>query len=599
MPENILVCIAWPYANSDIHQGNVTGSHLPGDIYARAHRLRGNNVVMVSGSDSHGTPVTIKAEEMGLSNQEVYEHFHARFLELFGRLGISYDLYTSTRTENHFRVAQDIFRQLLGNGYLYRKVTPQMYSPEAGKFLPDRYVEGTCPVCGYEGARGDQCDNCNTLFETAAQLINPRSKRDNSSLVLRDTEHFFLDLPAIARDSLSEWIHTDKEHWRPNVINFARRFIDDGLIGRSVTRDMDWGIPVPVEEEAYKDKVLYVWFEDVIGYLSATVEWAKNQGDPEAWRRWWYDSAARTVYFLGKDNIPFHTVFWPAQLLGAHGLYSDDPAARLTMPYDVPANEFMNMEGAKISGSRKWGVSMLDALTRYDPDPLRYYLTTNMPETRDSDWTWAGYIERNNNELVANWGNLVNRVLNMTQRYFGGVVPEAGEPAAADKALLAAIDDGLNTVAELYDRCSFRAAVQENLRLSTLVNQYLEESSPWTTFKHDPAATGRALHVALQAISGLKILWAPVLPFSSQALHEMLGESGSLFGEQIIRRFDESTRSHDALTYDAGPAIGRWERTPVPAGRRLPKPRPLFKKLEPETAEQELARLGPKPDLGS
>ncbi len=594
MSEHILVCVAWPYANSDIHQGNVTGSHLPGDIHARAHRLRGNRVLMVSGSDSHGTPVTVKAEEVGQSNLEVYEHYHRRFLELFRRLGISYDLYTSTHTENHFQVSQDMFSQLLKNNYLYRKVTPQMYSPEAGQFLPDRYVEGTCPNCGYAGARGDQCDNCNTLFESAAQLINPRSKRDNTSLVLRDTEHFFLDLPAIAEDSLSEWIHDDKEHWRPQVINFARGFIDGGLIGRAVTRDMDWGIPVPIAD-GFEGKVLYVWFEAVIGYLSATIEWAKNTGDPEAWRDWWYNPDARIYNFLGKDNIPFHTVFWPAQLLGSHGLYHDDPQARLNLPYDVPANEFMNMDGAKISGSRRWAVWMLDALDRYDPDPLRYYLTANMPEARDSDWTWAGFIERNNNELVANWGNLVNRVLNMTQRYFDGVVQEPGELTEADTTLLAAIDAGFDTIAELYDNCTFRAAVQEALRLSTLVNQYLEESKPWITAKSDLAAAGRALYVALQAVNGLKILWAPVLPFTSQALHEMLGEDGALFGESVIRQYDESTRSHLALTYDASRAAGRWERTVIPPGRRLPPPRPLFKKLDEALAEQELALLGSKP----
>ncbi len=594
-PENVLVCIAWPYANSDIHQGNVTGSHLPGDIYARYHRLRGNRVVMVSGSDSHGTPVTVKAEEIGRSTLETYEQYHARFLELFRRLGISYDLFTSTHTENHFRVSQDMFRQLLANGYLYRKVTPQMYSPEAGQFLPDRYVEGTCPNCGYTGARGDQCDNCNTLFESAAELVNPRSKRDNTSLVLRDTEHYFLDLPAIAADSLSEWIHDDKEHWRPQVINFARGFIDGGLIGRAVTRDMDWGIPVPVE--GFDNKVLYVWYEAVIGYLSATIEWAQHEGDEDLWRDWWQNPDARTLYFIGKDNTPFHTVFWPAQLLGARGLYSDNPHATLNLPFDVPANEFMNMEGQKISGSRNWGVWMLDALDRFDPDPLRYYLTANMPEARDSDWTWGGFVERNNNELVANWGNLVNRVLSMIRRYFGGVVPEPGELTDADRALLAAVDEGFTTVAAHYDGCKFRAAVQEALRLSTLVNQYLEETGPWATAKTDPHATGRALYVALQAISGLHVLWAPVLPFTSQTVRELLGEDGPLFGELAVREFNEATRSHLALTYDGAMAAGRWERAIIPAGRQLPAPRPLFTKLEAEVAERERERLGSKPSI--
>ncbi|MAT97185.1 MAG: methionine--tRNA ligase [Anaerolineaceae bacterium] len=588
--EYILVNVAWPYANADIHQGNVTGSYLPADIYARYHRLRGNHVLMVSGSDSHGTPVTVKAEEMGKSVAEVFDYFHGRFLDLFQKLGLTYDLFTHTDTENHFQVSQDMFLSLLENQYMYPKVTKQMYSPTANKFLPDRYVEGTCPKCGYHPARGDQCDNCNTLFESAAELINPRSKLDDSALELRDTEHFFIDLPAIAQDGLQAWMHNGKEHWRPQVINFARNFVDQGLIGRAVTRDMDWGIPVPVE--GYENKVLYVWFEAVIGYLSATIEWAKNNGDPEAWKQWWQNPEARTVYFIGKDNIPFHTIFWPAQLFGAKGLYDDDPQAQLNLPYDVPANEFMNMEGQKISGSRNWGVWMLDALKRHDPDPLRYYLTAVMPETRDSDWSWQGYVDRNNSELVGNWGNLVNRVLNMTKRYFNSEVPNPGELTAKDRELLAAVDAGFETVAGLYDACKFRAVVQENLRLSSLVNQYLEDTSPWTTAKTDLQATARSLYTTLQAISGLKVLWAPILPFTSQKLHELLGEEGDLFGQQVVKDYAESSRSHTALTYDGETAVGQWHHTEIPVGRTLPKPQPLFKKLDQSIVEEELARLG-------
>jgi methionyl-tRNA synthetase len=479
---------------------------------------------------------------------------------------------------------------LLENEYLYRKVTPQMYSPSAGKFLPDRYVEGTCPNCGYQRARGDQCDNCNKLFESAAELINPRSKTDDSALELRDTEHFFIDLPAIAEDGLQAWLHTEKGHWRSQVINFARNFVDQGLIGRAVTRDMDWGIPVPVE--GFEKKVLYVWFEAVIGYLSATIEWAKNNNQPDAWRNWWQNPDARASYFIGKDNIPFHAIMWPAQLLGAKGLYSDDRTQHLNLPYDVPANEFMNMEGRKISGSMNWGVWMLDALERYDPDPLRYYLTAVMPETRDSDWSWAGFVERNNSELVGNWGNLVNRVLNMTRRYFNGRLPDPGELTDKDTTLLAEIDAAFATVGALYDACKFRAAVQENLRLSSLVNQYLEETSPWLTAKTDMAATARSLNTALQAINGLKLLWSPILPFTSQQVHEMLGEEGTLFGVQKTETYQESSRSHVALTYDGETAVGQWSRSPLPAGRELPKPQPLFKKLEESVVEEELARLG-------
>ncbi|MFN2221175.1 MAG: methionine--tRNA ligase [Candidatus Promineifilaceae bacterium] len=590
-PRHILVSVAWPYASADIHQGNVTGSYLPADIYARFHRLQGNHVLMVSGSDSHGTPVTVKAEAEGKSPAEVFDYYHGRFLALFQRLGLTYDLYTHTDTENHWQVSQDLFLALLNNGYMYPKVTAQMYSPAADRFLPDRYVEGTCPVCGFGRARGDQCDNCNTLFESASELIDPHSKLDESALELRDTEHFYIDLEALAGEGLAEWISEGKEYWRPQVINFARNLIlNEGLRGRAVTRDMDWGIPVPVE--GWGGKVLYVWFEAVIGYLSASIEWAKNQGQPEAWKRWWYEPEARSYYFVGKDNIPFHAIIWPAELLGARRLYEENPDRQFNLPYDVPANEFMNMEGRKISGSLNWGVWMLDALDRHDPDPMRYYLTATMPETRDSDWSWHGYVERNNGELVANWGNLVNRVLNMTQRYFDGVVPEPGPLTAEDEALLSAVDEGFQRVAEQYDACKFRAALQETMALATRVNQYLEETGPWRTIKNDRTAAGRSLYVALQAINGLKVLLAPVLPFTSQETHEMLGEEGQLFGEQRVETYQEESRSHIALTYDGSKAIGRWERSLVPAGRALPKPSPLFRKLDPEIADEELARLG-------
>jgi methionyl-tRNA synthetase len=588
--ELILVAVAWPYANADIHQGNVTGSHLPADIFARYHRLVGNRVLMVSGSDSHGTPVTVKADAEGKSPRQIFDFYHARFLQLFQLLGITFDLFTHTDTENHFRVSQDMFLALLEHGYLYRKVSPQMYSAQAGRFLPDRYVEGTCPNCGYGRARGDQCDNCNTLFESASELVNPHSRLDESELELRDTEHFFLDLPTLAEAGLGEWLLDDKEHWRPQVINFARNMaLKEGLVGRAITRDLDWGIPVPVE--GMDGKVLYVWFEAVIGYLSASIEWARNQGRPDLWRAWWTDPSARSYYFIGKDNIPFHALFWPAELIGAGPLYSDGSDRPLNLPYDVPANEFMNMEGAKVSGSNNWGVWMLDALERHDPDPLRFYLTAAMPETRDSDWSWEGYVERNNSELVANWGNLVNRVLNMTQRYFGGLVPDSGDTGPAERALLQAVEEGFDVVGRLYAACKFRAGLQETLGLSTRVNQYLEETGPWLTATTDPAATARSLHTAIQALNGLKVLFAPVLPFTSQALHEMLGEQGSLFGVQKVETYLEGEREHLGLTYDDTAAVGRWRLEPIPAGRRFPRPSPMFRKLEPGLAEEELARL--------
>ena len=596
--ENIAVCIAWPYANADIHQGNVTGSHLPGDIYARYHRLRGNRVLMVSGSDSHGTPVTVKAAEEKKPVREVFEAYHRRFLETFIKLGISYDLFTHTDTENHHQVSQDIFTNLLQNGYLYRQQSEQMYSESADKFLPDRLIEGSCPNCGYFPARGDQCDNCNTLFDSPAQLINPRSKLDDSQLVLKTTEHYYIDLPKLAEQGLEQWLQEGKEHWRPAVIAFAHKFVHEGLIGRAITRDMEWGIPLPPagnELPDHEKKVMYVWFEAVIGYFSASVEWAKNNGIPDAWRDWWYQPTSKTVYFIGKDNIPFHTIIWPAELLGLRGLYSDDPDARLNLPYDVPANEFMNMEGRKISGSQKWGVWMLDALDRHDPDPLRYYLTAIMPESRDSDWSWQGYANRINKELLANWGNLVQRVLSMIQRYFGGAVPDPGLLNERDQALLQAIDDGFATVGDLYAGCKFRAALQEVLALSTLVNQYLEEMQPWATAKKDLALTSKTIYVALQAISGLKVLFAPVLPFTSQQLHQFLGEEKALFGSPKLIEYAETTRTHWALTYDNSNAVGTWKRIEIEIGRILPPPAPLFKKVEDSAISDEMARLGLTP----
>ena len=590
MPEYIQINGAWPYANADIHQGNVTGSYLPADIFARYHRLKGNHVLFVSGSDGHGTPVTVKADEMGVDVTEVFEHYHGRFLEVFAGLGLSYDLFTHTETENHHKVSQDIFLKLIENEYLYTKVTKQMYSPAAGKFLPDRYVEGECPNCGFDRARGDQCDNCNTLFESAAELVNPRSKIDDSGLEMRDTEHFFIDLPALAKDGLEKWIQDpEKESWRPQVLNFTKNWIlDEGLIGRAVTRDMDWGVKIPVV--GYDTKVFYVWFEAVIGYLSASIEWAKNNGEPDAWKNWWYGGQAKSYYFIGKDNIPFHSIFWPAQLLGVKGLYDEE--RDLNLPHDIPANQFMNMEGRKISGSQNWGVWMIDALERHDPDPLRYYLTAVMPESRDSDWTWEGYVTRNNKELVANWGNLANRTLKMIGKYFDGVVPEPGELDERDKTLLAAIDAGFDTVGDLYEKTEFRAALAETMRLSSLVNQYLDETAPWKSAKVDMAETGKSLYTVLQAISGLKALFAPVLPFTGQKLHELLGEEGQIFGEQKVVEYEEENRQHQAMTYDGSAAIGTWSRSEIPAGRQLPPAQPMFKKLDSEVIADELALLG-------
>jgi len=578
MGEKILVCVAWPYANGDLHVGHLAGAYLPADIFARYHRLAGNDVLMVSGSDSHGTPITIRADREGVSPREIFERYHARFLETQQRIGISYDLFTHTDTENHHRVAQDIFLRLLERGYLYRQAQRQLYSETEGRFLPDRYVEGTCPHCGYEEARGDQCDNCGALLD-ALELINPRSKTDGSTPVVRETEHFFLDLPAL-QERIAAYLDEDKEHWRPNVLNFSRNYVAAGLQGRPITRDIEWGIPVPLE--GYEGKRLYVWFEAVIGYLSASIEWARNVGRPEAWKEWWYDPAAKTYYFIGKDNIPFHTVIWPAELMGVERLYEEDPNKRLNLPYDVPANEFMNIEGQQFSKSRGLAIWLPDYLDRFDPDPLRYYVTAVMPETRDTDFSWEDFIRRNNDELVATWGNLCHRVLTFAYKHFDGQVPVPGLMDRADVGLLARIDVAFGPVGRLLGSCKFRAALGEVMNLAREVNKYLEEKGPWFQIKEDRQAAATTVYVALRAIDSLKTLFAPFLPFSSESLHRYLGYETPLFGRQYVATFHERSRSHDALCYDPSGATGRWAPSELPAGQRLQRPKPLFRKLDRE-----------------
>jgi len=590
MSEYVLVDIAWPYASARIHSGNVTGSHLPGDICARYHRLADDHVLMVSGSDSHGTPITVVADREGKSPREVFEYFHNGFLELFQRLGISYDLFTHTDTENHHRVSQDFFLTLLEGDYLYSQVQEQMYSETQGRFLPDRYVEGTCPVCGYEDARGDQCDNCNALLDPK-DLIHPRSKVDGSTPVLRETEHFFLDLPKLAQAGLSEWLQQAKEHWRPNVINFARNYVGEGLQGRPITRDLEWGIPVPVS--GWEGKCLYVWFEAVIGYFSASIEWAHNQGRPEAWKHWWYNPTAKTLYFIGKDNIPFHAVIWPAELMGVERLYEDDPSKRLNLPYDVPANEFMNLEGRGMSGSRNWAVWMDEALDRYDPDALRYYLTVAMPETRDTDWLWDDFVRRNNDELVATWGNLVNRALTFAYKRFDGQVPTPGPLEDVDTQLLTQIESGFEPIGQLIAGCKFRAALREAMALAREANRYLEEKGPWFQIKESPETAGTTIYVALRAIDSLKVLFAPFLPFSSERLHQYLGYEGPLFGRSYTATFEEEGgRVHEALCYDPSEATGEWKASELPPNQALRRPKPLFRKLDESVSSEERARLG-------
>jgi len=593
MSENILIAIAWPYANAEIHVGNITGSHLPGDIVARYHRLKGDQVLMVSGTDSHGTPVTLKADALNKPIEEVYKEYHSGFLDLFQQLGITYDLFTTTHTANHFKVSQSIFLALKENGFLYTEIRPQWYSPAAGRFLPDRYIEGTCYICGADGARSDQCDNCGNVLEPE-KLLNPLSKLDGSTPELRDTEHYYLDLSKL-EPKVAEFLRARQDYMRDTVLGESLGKIEsEGLKPRPITRDLDWGIPVPVE--GWDGKCLYVWFEAVIGYLSASVEWSRITGDDHAWRDWWTNPDARALYFIGKDNIFFHTALWPAELMGAGQkfmeIFEEEENQSLILPYDVPANQFMNMEARKISGSRNWAVWGRDFLSRYDPDALRYYLTINMPENRDTDWSWSDFHARNNNELVATWGNLANRVLSFAYKHWDGQVPDPGELRPADHDILATIEAGFNRVGASLSAIKLRAALSEAMHLAGEANKYLDAQAPWFEIKTDKAMAAKTIFTALRAIDSLKILLAPFLPFTSEQLNRYLGYSKPLFGEQTIEAVSDALGEHDVLRYFPGQAQGCWEPSQLRPGTPFQKPQPLFKKLDASIIEDERARMG-------
>ncbi len=594
MANHIHVSVAWPYANGDLHVGHLAGAYLPADIFARYQRLKGNHVLMVSGSDSHGTPISVEADKRGVPAREIFEHYHERFLLTQQKLGISYDLFTHTDTENHHKIAQDFFLRLLERGYLFKERQELLYSELERRFLPDRYVEGECYICHYPDARGDQCDNCGNLLD-ATKLINPRSKNHpDESLIIHETEHYFLDLGKFTHHLLA-YIDQNRGHWRPNVTRFTENFIRDGLHGRPITRDIDWGIPVPLE--GWEGKRLYVWFEAVMGYFTASIEWAKNTGQPEAWKQWWYNPQARIYNFIGKDNIPFHTIIWQAELLGVDGLYNEaddlnSADAPLQLPYDVPANEFMNIEGRQFSKSRNWAIWLPDILERYQADAVRYYVAMTFPETADSDFSWEGFLQRVNNELVAAWGNLVNRMLGFAYKRFEGKVPEYDMLTEEDQAIIAKAEAGFEEIGALLDKVRLRDALQVAMGLVRESNAYLDRRAPWHSIKTDPADTARTVYSILRVIDNLKILLAPFLPFSSQQLHEYLGYDGQLFGTLSIKEYQEETRTHKALVYDHNGAIGRWEKSGLQPGQALREPKALFVKLEPEIVELERAFLG-------
>ena len=587
---------AWPYAAGHRHLGHVAGFGVPSDAFARYHRLKGNDVLMVSGTDEHGTPVMVTADREGKSYAEVADYYNASFRDDFRRLGLSYDLFSRTTTLNHERVTQDLFRTLYERGAIIERSMLVSFSPTTGHTLPDRYIEGMCPICGYPEARGDQCDNCGNQLDPT-DLINPRSKVDGAVPEFRETNHLFLDLPQFA-DAIRTWIQGHGE-WRPNVRNFSLGLLDD-IRPRPMTRDLDWGVPIPIPGYAEDpNKRIYVWFDAVIGYLSASIEWASLRGDPDAWRSWWQNDESEHAYFQGKDNVVFHTVIWPAILLG-YGTGGEYGAglAPLELPDNVIASEFLTMEGKQFSTSRQHSIFVGDFLDRYDPDPLRYYLVAAGPETQDTDFTWAEFVRRNNDELLANWGNLVNRTLTNAHRNFG-CVPEPGSLEPADDAVLAAVDGGFATIGDHIEEGRFRAGLAEAMRLASAVNQYLSEQAPWALVKTDRERAGTVLYVALRAVDSLKTMFTPFLPHTSQIVHELLGNEGTLAGPLEFREVqEEGGRTHEVLTGDYADWVGRWEPSALTPGQQLAEPKPLFRKLDESVVEEELRRMADGADGG-
>jgi methionyl-tRNA synthetase len=589
---HILSAPAWPYANGPRHIGHVSGFGLPCDMFSRYQRMAGNRVLMVSGTDEHGTPIQVQADAEGVSARELADRYNRVIAEDLTSLGMSYDLFTRTTTLNHYATTQEIFTGLYNNGYIFAKIAMGAISPSTGRTLPDRYIEGTCPICGYDGARGDQCDNCGNQLDPI-DLINPRSRINGETPKFVETEHFFFDLPAFT-ETLGSWLQSKSGLWRPNVLKFSLNLLDD-LKPRAYTRDFDWGVPVPLDGWRDRpDKRIYVWFDAVVGYLSASIEWARRSGDPDAWRAWWQSPDAESYYFMGKDNIVFHAEIWPAMLFGysGQGDRGGTPGSLgvLNRPTEVVASEYLTMEGRKFSSSRNVVIYVRDFLERYDVDALRYYVAVAGPESQDTDFTWAEFVRRNNDELVANWGNLVNRSVSFAARNIGSI-PPPGTLTADDQAILERSRQAFDVVAEPLGRSRFKAAIAAAMRTTSEANKYLSDQAPWKLRETDPERMRTICHVALQLVDDAKTLFSPFLPRSSQRVYEMLGGTGEWSGMPRIDEVDEEGGpSYPVITGDYDVAA-RWEHTPIKPGTPLQPPSPLFAKLAPSVVDEELARL--------
>src|SRR3984957_10054456 len=588
-PKRILTAAAWPYANGPRHIGHVSGFAIPSDMFSRYQRMAGNNVLMVSGTDEHGTPIQVQADREGVSAQELVDRYNGVIGNDLANLGVSYDLFTRTTTRNHYDVTQEIFLSLLKNGYIFPKVTLGAISPSTGRTLPDRYIEGTCPICGYPSARGDQCDNCGNQLDPT-DLINPRSRINGETPLFVEQEHYFLDLPAFA-DALGTWLQSKSGQWRPNVLKFSLNLLDD-LQPRAITRDLDWGVPVPLDGwRDRNDKRIYVWFDAVIGYLSASIEWARRSGDPDAWRAWWNSPDAEAYYFMGKDNIVFHSEIWPAMLLGYNGQGdkggTPGPLGTLNLPTEVVSSEYLTMEGRKFSSSRSVVIYVRDFLARYDVDALRYYMAVAGPENQDTDFTWSEFVRRNNDELVATWGNLVNRAVSFAARNIGSV-PAPGTLTDLDQRLLAGSRAAFDTVGGPLGSSRFKFAIGETMRTIAEANKYFSEQAPWKLRESDPERMGTVLHVALQLIDDAKTMLTPFLPRSAQAVYAMLGGEGTWSDMPRIDEVDEDGGDPYPVITGNYDGAARGGSVPARPGTALATPAPLFTKLDTSVVDEEI-----------
>lgn len=600
MTKSVLVSVAWPYANGPRHIGHVAGFGVPSDVFARFQRMRGADVLMVSGTDEHGTPLLVQADKEGVPVRELADRYNRQIVEDLAGLGLSYDLFTRTTTRNHYAVVQELFRGLLDNGYMIKQTTQGAISRTTGRTLPDRYIEGECPICHAKDARGDQCDTCGNQLDPI-DLINPVSKIDGEPPLFVETEHFMLDLPALA-DALGEWLQ-GREDWRPNVLKFSLNLLED-LRPRAMSRDIDWGIPVPVEGWADNNaKKLYVWFDAVVGYLSASIEWAWRQGDPEAWKKWWQNPEAKSYYFMGKDNITFHSQIWPAELLGYSGKGAKGGTlhtyGELNLPTEVVSSEFLTMSGSKFSSSKGVVIYVKDFLKEFGPDPLRYFIAVAGPENHDTDFTWDEFVRRINNELANGWGNLVNRTVSMAHKIFGAV-PTPGELTADDRALLELAEKTFDIAAEALEASRFRAGISAVMHVVGEANAYIAAQEPWVLAK-DPEQQERlatVLWTALQVISDCNVMLTPYLPATAQKVHETLGRTGVWAAQPEVREVEdtmpvelmgvglpEEGHTYPVITGDYASQQAVWERVAVQPGTALAKPKPLVQKLDPELAE--------------